>query len=140
MLTKLVTLIKQFFGIIDVNAKYQRYYFDGEFWHNSRFNIKENDEFKKQKINQDNNTILIIKGKNLIDAKIAIIRSRYIRNNLSVFTLYLAHNNSKLVSCQKYKVLNHPDVKIKFINISNGVLTLKRFDDMGHILQYRKDN
>ena len=117
MFTKLITLIKQLFGIIDVEPKYQRYYFDGEFWSNSKVIIKENGEFKEEEIGGGDDVILVIKGKGIIDAKFAIIRSKYIRSNLSVFTLYLVHNRGKF-GCTKYRVLNHPNGEIKFTNAS----------------------
>lgn len=117
MLTKLITLIKQLFGIIDVKPECRGYYFDGEFWHNSKVSIKENSEVKEEEISSGDDVILVIKGKGIIDAKFAIIRSKYIRSNLSVFNLYLIHN-CRDSTCIKYKVLNHPNGEIKFINPS----------------------
>lgn len=132
MLTKLITLIKQLFGIIDVQPKYRGYYFDGEFWHSSKVGIKENGEFK-EKVGGENDVILVVKGKGIIDAKFAIIRSRYIRSNLSVFTLYLVHNRGEF-GCSKYKVLNHPNGEIKFINLSDRELVVRKVDDTTYFI------
>ena len=132
MLTKLITLIKQLFGIIDVQPKYRGYYFDGEFWHSSKVGIKENGEFKEE-VGGGNDVILVVKGKGIIDAKFAIIRSKYIRSNLSVFTLYLVHNRGEF-GCSKYKVLNHPNGEIKFVDPSEGPLILKKVDNIGYFI------
>lgn len=129
MLTKLIILIKQLFGIIDVKPKYRRYYFDGELWHDSKFSIKENGEFKEKEVGSGDDVILIVKGKGIIDAKFAIIRSKYIRSNLSVFTLYLVHNRGEF-GCTKYKVLNHPNGEIKFVDPSEGPMILNKINNI----------
>lgn len=132
MLTKLITLIKQLLGIIDVKPKYRGFYFDGEFWHNSEVNIKKNGKFKEE-ISGGDDVILIVKGKGIINAKFAIIRSRYIRRNLSVFTLYLVHDRGEF-KCSKYKVFNNPNEKIKFIDLSDKQLILRKVDNMTYFI------
>lgn len=125
MFKKLITLIKQLFGIIDVEPKYRRYYFDGEFWHNSNMSVKTNGVFIKQEVHGGDDVILIVKGDGIIDAKFAILRSKYIRNTLSVFTLYLLHNRGEY-ACTKYRVLNHPNGEIKFLNPKEGPLVVQK--------------
>ena len=51
-----------------------------------------------------NGVILIIKNI-IVNAKFTIIRSKYIRNNLSVFYLYLVHDH-KLKGITRYKMIN----------------------------------
>lgn len=133
MLTKLITLIKQFFGIIDIEPKYQRYYFDGEFWHNSKLRVKNNENFKELEINGSDDVILIVKGKGIIDAKFAIMRSKYIRSNISVFTLYLIHDHERSV-CTRYRVLNHPNGEIKFTNPYEGPYIIQKINDIEYFI------
>lgn len=118
MFTKIVTLIKQLFGIIDVKSNGKKYYFDGEFWHTGNFSIKKDGKFQPVDLSiNDGEIALIVQGEGIIDAKFAIIRSKHIRSNFSIFTLYLIHNRGDL-GCTKYKVLNHPNGEIKFTNPS----------------------